>query len=72
MWCAAALRNICVQQVCQRPCGTPAQVCCNTSDCRYGAEKLQGMVRHHIALGQWFAEQVLVAVTVRFYHWVML
>lgn len=25
---------------------------------RYGAEKLQGMVRHHIALGQWFAQQV--------------
>ncbi|WIA12796.1 hypothetical protein OEZ85_006427 [Tetradesmus obliquus] len=24
----------------------------------YGAEKLQGMVRHHIALGQWFAQQV--------------
>jgi glutamate/tyrosine decarboxylase-like PLP-dependent enzyme len=25
---------------------------------RYGAEKLQGMIRHHIALGQWFAQQV--------------
>ncbi|KAF6264901.1 aromatic-aminoacid decarboxylase [Scenedesmus sp. NREL 46B-D3] len=24
----------------------------------YGAEKLQGMVRHHIALGRWFADQV--------------
>lgn len=24
----------------------------------YGAEKLQGMLRHHIALGQWFAQQV--------------
>lgn len=24
----------------------------------YGAEKLQAMLRHHIALGQWFAQQV--------------
>lgn len=24
----------------------------------YGAEKLQGLVRHHIALGEWLAEQV--------------
>jgi hypothetical protein len=24
----------------------------------YGAEKLQELVRHHIALGEWLAEQV--------------
>lgn len=24
----------------------------------YGAEKLQQMIRHHIALGEWFAQQV--------------
>lgn len=24
----------------------------------YGADKLQGLVRHHIALGEWVAEQV--------------
>ncbi len=24
----------------------------------YGAEKLQALISHHIALGQWFAQQV--------------
>lgn len=27
----------------------------------YGAEKFQEMIRHHIALGEWFAQQVIIS-----------